>query len=141
MPKAFLQSVVIIGEGREILIPLSIENLWKTYEVSIVDLSGVVTDNEGSPIQDVVVTLDSWQVLTSAYGGYSFDNMLIGDYIITFSKTGYDSYSAAITLTIGDNTLDTVLFSPPSIIESMVTLMIVVMMMGMMMGVMTKTTK
>jgi hypothetical protein len=52
----------------------------------------VVTDaSTGLPIPGVAVVLAGNSVLTDAGGNYTFDNITPGSYIVSFTKTGYQT--------------------------------------------------
>ena len=55
-------------------------------------LYGNVTDAvTGSPISGVLVTLDGMQVYTDAAGNYAFADLDPGEYVLQFSKDGYQT--------------------------------------------------
>jgi protocatechuate 3,4-dioxygenase beta subunit len=59
---------------------------------SIATIKGVVTDaSTGLPIPGVAVVLAGNSVLTDAGGNYTFDNITPGSYIVSFTKTGYQT--------------------------------------------------
>ncbi|MBU0778240.1 carboxypeptidase-like regulatory domain-containing protein [Patescibacteria group bacterium] len=65
-------------------------------------LYGRVTD-AGEPISMALVTLDGMTSPTTIEGDYLFVNLEPGEYNITFSKDDYETRTATITLTEGNN--------------------------------------
>ncbi len=58
----------------------------------LANLYGKVTDAiTGEPIVDVLVTLNGLQVYTDAAGNYIFEDLDPGEYLLQFSKSGYES--------------------------------------------------
>ncbi|MBA7669488.1 hypothetical protein ES703_77619 [subsurface metagenome] len=56
------------------------------------NLYGKVTDAiTGQPIFNVLVTLNGMQVYTNADGNYAFADLEPGDYMLQFSKEGYET--------------------------------------------------
>lgn len=61
-------------------------------EPGLSNLYGIVTDAEtGNPIPDVLVTLDGMQTYTDGGGNYTFTNVDPGEYVLQFSKEGYET--------------------------------------------------
>ena len=61
-------------------------------EPGLANLYGKVTDAvTGKKIPDVLVTLNSMQTYTDAGGNYIFSNLEPGEYVIQFSKEGYET--------------------------------------------------
>ena len=55
-------------------------------------LYGVVTDIEtGEPIPDVLVTLNGGSTYTDSEGAYTFADIAPGEYVLEFSKEGYET--------------------------------------------------
>ncbi len=73
-------------------------------------ISGTVTDaSSGSPIAGVVVqlsTLSPRNTTTDNAGKYSFDNVAVGDYTVSFSKSNYTSVTQPVH---ADSSVNTVL--------------------------------
>ena len=56
----------------------------------LANLYGVVTDaNTGQPIPDVLVTLNGLEAHTDSAGNYTFEELEPGEYVLQFSKAGY----------------------------------------------------
>lgn len=56
------------------------------------NLYGKVTDAvTGAPISGALVALNGLQVFTDAQGNYAFADIAPGDYVATFSKSGYQT--------------------------------------------------
>ncbi|MBA7542449.1 hypothetical protein ES705_34770 [subsurface metagenome] len=56
------------------------------------NLYGVVTDAiTGYPLPGVLVTLNGLEVYTNAAGNYSFEGVETGEYLLQFSKEGYET--------------------------------------------------
>ncbi len=56
------------------------------------NLYGKVTDAiTGSPISGVLVSLNGLQVSTDAGGNYIFEDLDPGEYVLQFSKAGYET--------------------------------------------------
>ena len=67
-------------------------------------LYGIVTDDEtGEPIPDVLVTLDGGSTYTDSAGTYTFADIASGEYVLKFSKEGYETATLDIVLVEGDN--------------------------------------
>jgi len=61
-------------------------------EPGLANLYGVVTDAEtGNPIPGVLVALNGLQVYTDAGGNYLFGDLEPGEYLLQFSKAGYET--------------------------------------------------
>ena len=71
-------------------------------EKSTYSLSGKITDDSGSPIPDVTVSLDDTggTVMTDKEGGYWFGNLANGSYLITPSLTGYTFSPSSTMVTV-----------------------------------------
>jgi len=97
----------IIGAGVGIAILL----LWpKGTEAGKGSLTGVVTDEAtGNPIAGATVVLESLNTSTNSSGGYSFNNIEPGNYLVTVSKTGYTTKGEQMLINAGANTLDVVM--------------------------------
>lgn len=55
-------------------------------------LYGIVTDIEtGEPIPDVLVTLNGGITYTDSTGAYTFADIASGEYVLKFSKEGYET--------------------------------------------------
>ncbi len=55
-------------------------------------LYGIVTDAEtGYPIPDVLVTLNGGSTYTNGAGAYTFADIASGEYVLEFSKEGYET--------------------------------------------------
>ncbi len=58
----------------------------------LANLYGKVTDAiTGYPLPGVLVTLNSLEVYTNAAGNYSFESVETGEYLLQFSKEGYET--------------------------------------------------
>jgi len=58
----------------------------------LANLYGKVTDAiTGSPISGVLVSLNGLQVYTDAGGNYIFEDLDPGEYVLQFSKDGYET--------------------------------------------------
>ena len=58
----------------------------------LASLYGIVTDGStGQPLSGVLVELGGAPTQTDSSGGYAFPNIQPGDYVITFSKDGYQT--------------------------------------------------
>jgi len=58
----------------------------------LANLYGVVSDlSTGQPLSGVLVELGGAPTQTDSSGGYAFPNIQPGDYVITFSKDGYQT--------------------------------------------------
>ncbi|MBA7520289.1 hypothetical protein ES705_12382 [subsurface metagenome] len=57
----------------------------------VANLYGVVTNEAGSPIQGVKVTIDGLITYTDSLGRYAFEGLTPGSYNITFEKEGYET--------------------------------------------------
>lgn len=56
------------------------------------NLYGKVTDAvTGDPISGVLVALNGMQVFTDAQGNYAFADLEPGEYVLQFSKEGYET--------------------------------------------------
>lgn len=67
-------------------------------------LYGIVTDDEtGEPIPDVLVTLDGGSTYTDSAGTYTFADIASGEYVLKFSKEGYETATLDIVLVEGAN--------------------------------------
>ncbi len=67
---------------------------------------GRVTDaSTGEPISMALVTLDGMTSPTTIEGEYLFANLEPGEYNVTFTKEDYESKSATLVLTEGNNEL------------------------------------
>ncbi len=69
---------------------------WPWYHpvqpVLTASLTGTITDADtGSPVSDVSVTLGVLNTSTNPSGQYGFNNVEPGTYVLTFSKSGYDT--------------------------------------------------
>ena len=73
------------------------------------NLSGVVSDELGNPIEEAEVIINAESVLTNSGGVYGFTNLDVAYYNIRCSKEGYATYSSGISLFEGDNTLNVIL--------------------------------
>jgi hypothetical protein len=62
------------------------------------NLQGVVTDEAGSPLAGVEVSIESEElsVTSGADGSYSFMYLPAGEYLLSFSRTGYLPYYASV---------------------------------------------
>lgn len=77
-------------------------------------LFGRVTDSAGQPILGALVTLDNGSTSpTTIEGDYLFVNLDPGEYTIIFSKDEYETGTATIILTEGNNELNVALTSSP----------------------------
>ena len=55
-------------------------------------LYGIVTDIEtGEPIPSVLVTLNGGSTYTDSEGAYTFADIAPGEYVLQFSKEGYET--------------------------------------------------
>jgi len=55
-------------------------------------LYGIVTDaGTGEPIPDVLVTLNGGSTYTDSAGTYAFTDIAPGEYVLEFSKDGYET--------------------------------------------------
>ncbi|GAH77473.1 unnamed protein product [marine sediment metagenome] len=55
-------------------------------------LYGIVTDAEtGEPIPGVLVTLNGGSTYTDSTGAYTFADIAPGEYVLEFSKEGYET--------------------------------------------------
>ena len=67
-------------------------------------LCGIVTDDEtGEPIPDVLVTLNGGSTYTDSMGAYTFADIASGEYVLKFSKSGYETATSDIVLVEGDH--------------------------------------
>jgi len=67
-------------------------------------LYGIVTDaGTGEPIPDVLVTLNGGSAYTDGEGNYIFEDIASGEYVLKFSKSGYETATSDIVLVEGDN--------------------------------------
>ena len=58
----------------------------------LANLYGKVTDaNTGNPITDALVALDGMQTYTDSSGNYAFTEIQPGEYVLQFSKEGYET--------------------------------------------------
>lgn len=58
----------------------------------LANLYGKVTDAvTGDPLPGVLVTLNDLEVYTDAGGNYIFDDLEPGEYVLQFSKEGYET--------------------------------------------------
>jgi len=95
-------------------------------------LQGNVWDaGSGDPIANATVTLNDYSTTTDVYGNYSIANITPGSYTLTFTKSGYESFSEEIIiLTGGDharhafltaigaiNTISFSLLNPPAEVD------------------------
>lgn len=56
------------------------------------NLYGKVSDTvTGEPISGVLVTLNSLEVLTDTAGNYILEDLDLGEYVLQFSKEGYET--------------------------------------------------
>lgn len=72
-------------------------------------ITGTVTASDThSPISGVTVTLSApaaKQTTTNSQGGYLFDNVPVGDYTVSFSKSGYGDQSQTVHVDSGTNNI------------------------------------
>lgn len=57
----------------------------------LANLYGKVTTVTGKPIPGVLVSLNGAQVYTDAQGNYIFEALDPGEYVLQFSKAGYET--------------------------------------------------
>jgi YD repeat-containing protein len=69
-----------------------------TTGISTYILSGIVTDSEGQPLPDVLISLGEYSVITNQEGYYNLIEIPAGDYTLTATKTGYDFSPQPITI-------------------------------------------
>ena len=85
---------------RAILLVCAIAVLWSNQPIALAQLTtggivGVVSDPSGSRVPDVAVTVTevgtatTTAVTTDSSGNYSFPTLKIGQYAVTFQKTGF----------------------------------------------------
>jgi hypothetical protein len=76
------------------------------YYVPGFSISGHVSDENGLPIRDVVVSVSPTQAaLTDDNGNYVLAGVLAGAHVITASHSGYDFTPTAITITLSGNVI------------------------------------
>jgi len=63
------------------------------------DVSGVITDDQNSPLSDVLVTVNDVDITTTtdATGSYLLKGLPIGKHIITFSKNDYQTVNCTVS--------------------------------------------
>lgn len=52
-------------------------------------LAGIVTDQDGQPLDGVSVSLSGFSTVTNQNGIYYIEDIPVGNYTITFTKSGY----------------------------------------------------
>ncbi len=90
MNKKAKVAVVLVGVGIATL--FLAKNAEAAPEPRLASLSGAVSDaSTGQPVQGVSVTLGTLSTSTNSSGGYSFNNVVPGRYVLTFDKSGYQT--------------------------------------------------
>jgi hypothetical protein len=85
-------------------------------------LTGTVTDSAtSSPIQGVTVSYAGGSTTTDANGNYTLSNVMPGEVLVTFSKTGYATVSRTQAVAGGSSTTLNVALAPPGTITGKVT--------------------
>lgn len=64
-------------------------------------LTGIVKKNDGTPVVDATVTIDGLKQTTGADGSYFFENLQATTYQMTVTASGYNPWSAQITVIAG----------------------------------------
>jgi hypothetical protein len=85
--------------GTTVSILSSCSNEDGTTNLGLGAVSGIVTDEEGTPIADVTVTLSGMDQTTNTGvdGKYTIGNVTMETHAVTFSKTGWLTVSLTIT--------------------------------------------
>ena len=73
-------------------------------EEAVGTVSGTVTSTTGAPIEGVNVQADGYFNKTNSTGGYTITNISVGNYIVTVSKTGYQSQSQGNVVVLENQT-------------------------------------
>ena len=68
------------------------------FEVAYGILDGTVTDASNTPIEDAMITIGSLSAMTGSDGTYAITGILVGDYTVTCTATGYNPTSADVTI-------------------------------------------
>jgi len=77
-------------------------------------LEGTITDlASGSPIEGAIVNFDQYSAISGSDGTYAVTDVVVDDYIVTCSATGYNEESASVTINPGaTSTQDFAITSP-----------------------------
>jgi hypothetical protein len=86
-------AIVIIPVGLGLAAVVGIAALaFAAPPPGLANLYGKVTDAiTGYPLPGVLVTLNGLEVYTNAAGNYSFESVETGEYLLKFSKEGYET--------------------------------------------------
>ena len=73
----------------------------------LANLYGVVTDSQsGDPISGVSVTVNGSIAITDNIGYYLFEDLAVGEYVITLERSGFVTATLSIILVEGNNELN-----------------------------------
>lgn len=85
-------AVAIIPIGLGLAVVAGIAALAWAAPPGFANLYGVVTDAvTGEPISGVLVSLSGMETLTGSAGDYIFEDLEPGEYVLQFSKSGYET--------------------------------------------------
>ena len=80
-----------IGIGALLYFLTRVEAAPPTPPPGLANLYGKVTDaTTGHPVASVLVTLNGLEVYTDSGGNYTFTDLEPGEYVLQFSKEGYE---------------------------------------------------
>jgi hypothetical protein len=96
----FLEFLAIAGGFATIAIMLQKKTVTITGS-----LVGIVTDAFNTPLSGATVNLSGKTTATNSNGQYSFSNLDLGEYSISFSLTGYDTVNTSVNI-IGATSLN-----------------------------------
>ncbi|MEZ5082626.1 MAG: carboxypeptidase regulatory-like domain-containing protein [Bacteroidales bacterium] len=88
------------------------------FEVAYGNLDGTVTDGSATPIEDAMITIGSLSTMTGSDGTYSITGVLVGDYTVYCSATGYNPAMADVTIVVDETfTQDFTLTAPQIVVD------------------------
>ena len=78
------------------------------------NISGVVTDENGSPVAGAIVTVQGTNIstVTDSAGRFLLENITAGSYNLTVSGTGFENTTMPVTVTEGENSVVHAMLSP-----------------------------
>jgi len=95
-------SVVVHGQD---LAGNEVGTTWMFSSVGTGDISGTLTNEEGTPLANVIVELSSGMTTsTNAFGQYTFSNITAGSYTINVEQEGFEPLTMDVKVVGGEGT-------------------------------------
>ena len=100
------QKTVIAAGGVAAVVGGILLLVRRAAAVGVANVLGTVTDTQGLPLAEVVVSVPQKTTETKSDGSYILSGLKPQSYTVSFSKSGYETKDVALTLVEGDNILD-----------------------------------